>query len=83
MTGSAGAGPNASLLARTRRRLALSTLAVVGALVLALGAATAVIGTSILDQEVDRALASASAAYLGQLGGDARPEDHEASIRSA
>ena len=76
--GSAGAGPNASLLARARRRLALSTLAVVGALVLALGAATAVVGTSILDQEVDRALASASAAYLGQLGGDTGQEDHEA-----
>lgn len=79
MTGSAGAGPNALLLARARRRLALSTLAVVGALVLALGAATAVVGTSILGQEVDRALASASAAYLGQLGGDTGQEDHEAS----
>jgi signal transduction histidine kinase len=79
VTGTRGAGPNASLLGRTRRRLAVGTLAVVGALVLLLGAATAVIGTSILDQEVDRALGSASAAYLGQLGGDARPEDHEAS----
>lgn len=74
-----GAGPNASLLARTRRRLALGTLAVVGTLVLVLGAATAVIGTTILDQEVDRALASASEAYLAQLGGEAQPEDHEAS----
>lgn len=79
MSGTAGAGRNAALMARTRRRLALGTLAVVGALVLVLGAATAVIGTSILDQEVDRALASASAAYLGQLGGEAQPEDHEAS----
>jgi two-component system sensor histidine kinase CiaH len=79
VTGSADAGPNASLLAQTRRRLALSTMAVVGALVLALGAATAVVGTSILDQEVDRALASASAAYLGQLGGETGQEDHEAS----
>jgi len=77
--GRAGAGPNAALLARTRRRLAVGTLAVVGALVLVLGAATAVIGTSILDQEVDRALASASAAYLGQLGGETGQEDHEAS----
>ena len=79
MTGRSGHGPNAALLARTRRRLALATLAVVGALVLALGAATAVVGTSILDQEIDRALESASAAYLGQLGGETVQEDKEAS----
>ena len=79
MNGTPGAGANASLLARTRRRLALATLAVVGALVLVLGLATAVIGTSILDQEVDRALQAASAAFLGQLGGEAQPEDHGAS----
>ena len=79
MIGPAGSGPNAALLARTRRRLALATLAVVGALVLALGAATAVVGTSILDQEVDRALASASAAYLERLGGEVGSDDHEAS----
>jgi len=77
MTGGVGAGPNAALLARTRRRLALWTLAVVGALVLVLGLATALIGTSILDQEVDRALASASDAYLAQLGGEVKPEERE------
>lgn len=75
----AGAGPNAALLARTRRQLALGTMAVVGALVLVLGVATAVVGTSILDQEVDRALAAASDAYLSQLEGDVTPDDDEAS----
>jgi signal transduction histidine kinase len=77
--GRPGAGPNAALLARTRRRLALGTLAIVGALVLALGAATAVIGISILDQEVDRALEAASKAYLAQLGGEVKPEGGEES----
>ena len=77
--GAAGAGPNAALLRRTRRRLAVGTLAVVGTLVLVLGAATAIVGTTILDQEVDRALQAASDAYLAQLGGETGQEDHEAS----
>jgi signal transduction histidine kinase len=75
VTGKRGAGPNAALLARTRRRLALGTLAVVGTLVLALGVATALVGISILDQEVDRALEASSTAYLAQLGGEVKPED--------
>lgn len=79
MTGRASGGPNASLLRSTRRRLAVGTLAVVGTLVLMLGAATAIIGTTILDQEVDRALQAASDAYLAQLGGETGQEDHEAS----
>ncbi len=78
MTTAGQGGPNAALLARTRRRLALGTLAVIGALVLVLGAATAVIGTSILDGEVDRALEAAATAYLAQLGGEAPSEEHEA-----
>jgi signal transduction histidine kinase len=68
-----------ALLARTRRRLALGTLAVIGALVLALGAATAIVGTSILRSEVDRALVAASDAYLAQLGGEVQPEQGEES----
>jgi len=83
VSGARDGGPNASLLARTRRRLALGTLAVVGTLVLVLGAATAVIGISILDQEVDRALAAASSAYLSQLGGEAKPEENAESEGSA
>ena len=79
MTGAAAAGPNATLVAATRRRLAIGTLAVVGTLVLALGAATAIIGTTILDQEVDRALQAASDAYLAQLGGETGSGDHETS----
>ncbi len=78
MTAPGGAAPGASLLARTRRRLALGTLVVVGALVLALGAATALIGTSILDQEVDRALQAAATAYLGRLGGETPSDGGEA-----
>ena len=76
MSGTA-TGPSAALLARTRRRLALGTLAVIGTLVLALGAATAIVGTSILRSEVDRALATASDAYLAQLGGEVPPEQGE------
>ena len=79
MSAKTSAGPNAALLARTRRRLALGTLAVLGALVLGLGAATAIIGTTILDQEVERALQAASDAYLAQLGGEVTPGDSEGS----
>jgi signal transduction histidine kinase len=77
VSGTGGVGPNAVLLARTRRRLALGTLAVVGALVLVLGVATAVVGITILDQEVDRALEAAATAYVGQLGGETQQEEHE------
>jgi len=77
--GAGSRGPNASLLARTRRWLALGTLAVIGALVLALGAATAIVGTSILRSEVDRALVAASDAYLAQLGGEVLSEEGEES----
>lgn len=77
MTGAAGGGPNAALLARTRRRLALGTMVVIGALVVAVGAATAVVGISILDQELDRALRAAASAYLEQVGGEVTPEEGE------
>lgn len=77
MTRAALPGPNAALLARTRRRLAVSTLAVIGALVVALGLATAVIGTTILDQEIDRALQTASAAYLERLSGEIASGEEE------
>ncbi len=77
MTAGSRGGPNAYLLARTRRRLALGTLAVVGALVLAVGAATAVVGTTILAQEVDRALDAAARAYAAQLGVEPPQGDQE------
>ncbi len=79
MTRTPGPGPNEVLLATTRRRLALATLAIIGALVVALGAATAVVGTSILAQEVDRALEAASTAYLDRLGGEIGAEGGETS----
>ncbi len=77
MRRTSAAGPNAALLARTRRRLAVGTLAVIGTLVLAIGVATALVGTSILRSEVDRALAAASAAYLAQLDGEVKTEGGE------
>lgn len=62
--------PAGRLLASTRRRLAAITLLLIGALVLAIGAATAFIATRALDQDVDVALEQAAAAESQRLGGE-------------
>jgi signal transduction histidine kinase len=62
--------PAGRLLASTRRRLAVITLLLIGALVLAIGAATAFIATRALDQDVDVALEQAAAAESQRLGGE-------------
>ncbi len=62
--------PASRLLGSTRRRLALVTLLLIGALVLAIGAATAFIATRALDQDVDRALEQAAIAELQRLDGE-------------
>ena len=67
MTGRAPAG---RLLASTRRRLAVVTLLLVGALVLAIGAATALIATTALDQDVDRVLEQSAIAESQRLAGE-------------
>jgi signal transduction histidine kinase len=59
------------VLSRTRRRLFLSTLGLVGALVLATGAASAFMGVRALDQDVDRALDAAVMGALGRVGDEA------------
>ncbi len=58
------------LLASTRRRLAVTTLLLIGALVLAIGAATALIATTALDQDVDRVLEQSATAELQRLDGE-------------
>jgi two-component system sensor histidine kinase CiaH len=62
--------PAGRLLASTRRRLAVVTLLLIGALVLAIGAATAFIATRALDQDVDRALEQAAIAESQRLAGE-------------
>ena len=62
--------PAGRLLASTRRRLAVMTLLLIGALVLAIGAATAFIATRALDQDVDRALDKAAIAESQRLAGE-------------
>jgi signal transduction histidine kinase len=59
------------VLSRTRRRLFLTTLGLVGALVLATGAASALMGLRALDQDVDRALDAAASGVLGRFGEEA------------
>jgi signal transduction histidine kinase len=73
--------PAGRLLASTRRRLAVVTLLLIGALVLAIGAATAFTATRALNQDVDRALDQAAitesqrlAGELPTAGGDAGDE---------
>ncbi len=63
------ADPHARLLARTRRRLAVVVLVLVGALVLAIGAAIALAAVRVLDDEADRALQASSAAFVARLDG--------------
>jgi len=62
--------PAGRLLAATRRRLAVMTLLLIGALVLAIGAATALIATTALDQDVDRVLEQSATAELQRLDGE-------------
>src|SRR5450756_2349770 len=65
-----GAACAGRLLASTRRRLAVVTLLLIGALVLAIGAATAFIATRALDQDVERALEQAAIAESQRLAGE-------------
>ena len=62
--------PASRILTSTRRRLALVTLLMVGALVLAIGAATAFVATTALDQDVDAALQQAAQAESARLAGE-------------
>jgi signal transduction histidine kinase len=62
--------PASRLLASTRRRLAGVTLLLIGALVLAIGAATAFIATRALDQDVDRVLEQSAIAESQRLAGE-------------
>jgi signal transduction histidine kinase len=66
----AGAAPANPLLSRTRRRLAIATLAVLAILVLLTGAASAVLGLRALDDGVDRALDQAAVAETQRLVGE-------------
>jgi len=62
--------PASRLLTSTRRRLALVTLVLIGALVLAIGAATAFVATRALDQDVDRVLEQSAVAESQRLAGE-------------
>ncbi len=62
--------PSSRLLTSTRRRLALVTLALIGALVLAIGAATAFVATRALDQDVDRVLEQSATVESQRLAGE-------------
>jgi signal transduction histidine kinase len=83
--GSSPGDPHARLLRRTRRRLAALVLLLVGALVVAMGTATALTAIRVLDSEVDRALQASSAAAVGRAdsvtppssGGDGGDETSE------
>jgi signal transduction histidine kinase len=63
------ADPHERLLARTRRRLAILILVLVGTLVVAIGAAIALTAVRVLDDEADRALQASSSAFVGRLEG--------------
>ena len=65
-----GRVPADRLLASTRQRLAIVTLVLIGALVLAIGAATAFVATGALDQDVDHALEQAATAESQRLAGE-------------
>jgi two-component system sensor histidine kinase CiaH len=52
------------VIARTRRRLTLTTLGLIALLVVLLGATTALVGLRVLDDEVDRALDATAQAAL-------------------
>jgi signal transduction histidine kinase len=61
--------PHERLLARTRRRLAILVLVLVGTLVVTIGAATALTAVRVLDDEANRSLQASSSAFLGRLDG--------------
>ncbi len=61
--------PSARLLARTRRRLALVTLALIALLVAGIGLATVWTGLAALDINADRALQATADATLARLDG--------------
>ncbi len=63
------ADPHERVLARTRRRLAIVVLALVGTLVVAIGAATALTAVRVLDTEADRSLQASSDAFVARLDG--------------
>jgi two-component system sensor histidine kinase CiaH len=67
---SASPAPADPLLAATRRRLAVTTMAVVGTLVLVLGVASVVFGLRALDSAVDQALDQATTAEAHRLEGE-------------
>jgi two-component system sensor histidine kinase CiaH len=62
--------PTARLLGATRRRLFVTTLALVATLIVVIGAATAFVGLRALDVDVDRALASTVDAAVTRLDGE-------------
>ena len=62
--------PTARLLGATRRRLFVTTLALVATLIVVIGAATAFVGLRALDLDVDRALASTVDAAVTRLDGE-------------
>ncbi len=64
------ADPTVRLLAGTRRRLFVITLTLIAALVVIIGAATAIIGLRALDLDVDRALTSTVDAAVTHLDGE-------------
>jgi signal transduction histidine kinase len=70
------------LLRRTQRRLFAVTLVLLVLLVVGVGAATLLVGTSALDSNVDTALRAAVAAQVTAIGGEL-PEGEEAQERGA
>jgi signal transduction histidine kinase len=65
------------LLRRTRLRLLATTLALLTLLVVGVGAATALMGLTVLDADVDRALREAVAAQVSALDGELPSGDEE------
>jgi signal transduction histidine kinase len=70
-------GPTERLLRRTQRRLFAVTLALLVLLVVGVGAATLLIGTSALDADVDRALETAVQGQLATLEGSLPSTEEE------
>jgi signal transduction histidine kinase len=63
-------GTTERLLRRTRRRLFITTMAMLALLVVGVGAATAIVGLRALDVEVERALRGTVEAQAAALGGE-------------
>jgi signal transduction histidine kinase len=70
------------LLRRTRRRLFLTTFALLTLLVVGVGSATAVLATSALDADVDRALDTAVRAQIAAMGDELPSGDGEQETES-